>query len=387
MENNREVKKKFKQFMERGEPPLNYEKFLLKNDESKKRVIAILQGKIVPPFELEIQPSSSCNLACKHCFGRDYNLLPNKMGKNEFNKLAERINEFEENGFKIEIVKFCGTTGEPLVNPHTPYALNLFKSIGKEVVVFTNGLNLDKRIENSNIRYYEPIARIRRINLSLDAGSEETFYNLKGRHGFERIIKSLEEIAKIRDNEKTKVDIRVSYVIGEVNCKDVVEATKRVKNAGANEIIFRVDFTNEERINENSNVIIENIKRAKEYQDNFFKVPSVYSNEEISGKDCGFNSNGIKCFNQKFWACVGPDCNLYACGHRTYAGVKSFGNLLENSFRDLWLNNDRKYMLETLPDEACKNCSPSSKRRNDFMTFLSSIDTEKSEELIMENED
>ena len=376
----------FQNFLNRGEAPLNYEKFLLKSEDDRNRVIAILQGKIVPPFELEIQPSSICNLRCKHCFGRNYNLLPNKIGKEEFKILAEKIEEFKENDFEIEIVKFCGTTGEPLVNSSTPYALNLFKAMGKKVVIFTNGLNLDKIVENSNIKYYESVARTDRINLSLDAGSEKTFHDLKGKYGFERIMKSLEEIAKIRDKENTGIDIRVSYVIGGINYGDVVEATKRVKEAGANEIIFRVDFTDEEKIKKASNSIIDSIKYAKEYQDNEFKVPSVYSDAEISGKDCGFNSNGIKCFNQKFWACIGPDCGLYACGHRTHAGIKSIGNLLENSFRDLWLNNQREYLLESLPDSACKNCSPSSKRRNDFMTFLSGLHVEKSKQLIKETE-
>ncbi len=381
-----EEKEKFKSFLEKGEPPLNYERFLLQSDSDKDRVVAILEGKIVPPFEVEIQPSSLCNLRCKHCFGKDYPRIFNKMGKNEFDILGDRIDEFKENGFEIEIVKFCGTTGEPLVNPYTPYAIDMFRERGKKVVIFTNGLNLDKRVNCDGRRYYEYIPWIKRINLSLDAGSEEVFYNLKGRNGFDNIINSLEKISSIRDKEKTGLDIRVSYVIGEINRRDVVNAARKVKNAGANEIIFRVDFTDEKTIKNNSEEIIENINYAKEYQDINFKVPSVYSNKEISGEDCGFNSKGIKCFNQNFWACVGPDCELYACGHRTYSGIKSIGSLLENSFRELWLGDERKKLLDVLPDNACKNCSPSSKRRNDFMTFLSGVDKNYLKNIIYDGE-
>lgn len=381
-----EEREKFRSFLAKGEAPLNYERFLLQSDSDKNRVVAILEGKIVPPFEVEIQPSSACNLRCKHCFGKDYPRLFNKMGKKEFDILGDKIDEFKENDFEIEIVKFCGTTGEPLVNPYTPYAIEMFKERGKKVVIFTNGLNLNKKVNGNGTRYYEYIPEIKRINLSLDAGSEEVFYNLKGKKGFNNIINSLEKIAILKENKKTDLDMRVSYVIGEVNLKDIVNATRKVKDAGANEIVFRVDFTNEEKIKEDSEKIIEIIKYAKEYQDNFFKVSSVYTKEEISGENCGFNSNGIKCFNQNFWACVGPDCELYACGHRTYSGINSMGSLLENSFRDLWLGNERKKLLNSLPDNACKNCSPSSKRRNDFMTFLSGIDKNNLKNIIYDGE-
>jgi len=344
--------------------------------------LAILQGKIVPPYEVEIQPSSLCNLACKHCFGRDYQRLPNKISRKEFDILADRIDEFQDNGFKIETIKFCGTTGEPLVNPLTLYAIQLFKKRGKKVIVFTNGLNLDKPFGNSGLKYYDIIAKSDRMILSLDAGSEEVFFNLKGKYGFERIIKSLEEIAKIRKKEKTGIDIRVGYVVGKPNYKDIVNATKRVKDAGANEIVFRVDFTNVDEVQKISKEIIKEIKSAKKYEDNSFKVISIYSDEEISGVKCGFNSNGQKCFNHNFWTCIGPNCELYACGHRTYGGVESYGSLLKNSFRKLWTSKERQEAVKCLPDNHCKNCSPSSKYRNDFMNFLSGLSKEDNKELI-----
>jgi sulfatase maturation enzyme AslB (radical SAM superfamily) len=165
-----EEREKFRSFLKKGEAPLNYEKFLLQSDSDKNRVVAILDGKIVPPFEVEIQPSSTCNLKCKHCFGKNYPRLSNKMGKKEFDLLANRIDKFKENGFEIEIVKFCGTTGEPLVNTYTPYALDMFHKREKKVVLFTNGLNLNKKVNSNGRKYYEYLPEIKRINLSFDAG-------------------------------------------------------------------------------------------------------------------------------------------------------------------------------------------------------------------------
>jgi len=104
---------KFVDFLTRGSPPEDYEAQLLR--EHSSRVKAIFEGKIVPPYELEIQPTAKCNLKCRHCFGRDYCKLGDKIGLEEMKVIAERVDEFRENGFSIDVVKFCGATGEPFV--------------------------------------------------------------------------------------------------------------------------------------------------------------------------------------------------------------------------------------------------------------------------------
>ena len=107
----------FQQFINDGEPPCDYSKTLLQ--EHPERVKYILEGGYPPPYELEIQPFSDCNLKCNHCFGKNYEKIPHKMTKEALEVLAKKAANFEQDGFKIDIVKFCGTTGEPLFNPAT----------------------------------------------------------------------------------------------------------------------------------------------------------------------------------------------------------------------------------------------------------------------------
>ncbi len=336
--------KRFQKFLNRGTPP--YEKILLKYHE--KRILAILKGEIIPPQELEIQPSSKCNLKCTHCFGKTLTNknLENKIGEKEMEILAERINNYKEGDFEIESVKFCGTTGEPLINPAMIHGINLFKDLGKNIVVFTNGLYLDKFYQGK--KYSD----INRLNVSLDAGSERTFMNLKGRVGFSRTVKSLGELIEKRNG---KLKVNVSYVISEKNTKEIVKTTKLMDDLGVDEIRFRVDITNPEKIHALSGLIISELNKAKDYSKKHIKVASVYSPNEIK-EDSIFHSHGKRCFTQHLWACVGPDCNLYACGHRTYHGIESYGSLLDNSFKELWTSEKRLANLKNLP-----------------MTFLDSI--------------
>ena len=359
----------FDKFLNRGKPPCDYERQLI--EKHPERIRAIFEGKIIPPYEVEIQPTSICNLDCKHCFGKALTCkkLSNKIGKLEMEIIAQKIDEFQEDEFKTEVVKFCGTTGEPLVNPVTLYGIRLFKNLGKKVILFTNGLFLDKGLNGKN--YSDYIINADEIVLSLDSGSEKTFQLIKGKSGFNRITNSLEDIIRKRTSRNPRLRVVVSYVIGKDNYHEIIKSARFMKETGIDEMRFRVDFTNPDMIKEIAGEVIPRITKAQEYEDDNFVVIPIYSDKEIGEKDFAFNSYGRKCFNQHFWACIGPDAELYACGHRTYHEVKSYGNLLNHSFKELWTSQERLKNLKSLPDEYCKFCSPSSSRRNTFMTFLS----------------
>jgi MoaA/NifB/PqqE/SkfB family radical SAM enzyme len=365
---------RFNEFLNRGEPPNDYERQLIKNH--KERIISILKGDIIPPYEVEIQPSSNCNLKCEHCFGKALTCkkLENKIGEKEMDIIADRICDFRINGFQIETVKFCGTTGEPLMNPSVLYGIDLFKKIGKNVIVFTNGLFLDKKYENGTKKeYLDYILNADKLLVSLDCSSEETFKDLKGRGGFNRIQKSLEKLVNKREQQNSKLSINIGYVIGEKNYHEIVPTTKLMRDIGVDFIGFRVDFTKAEEIHKISLKIEEELRKARTYKTNKFKINSVYSDMEIEKDNAGFNSYGRKCFNQHFWACVGSNLEAYSCGHRTYHGVESYGSLLKKTFEEIWNDKKRRENLKNLPDDYCKYCSPSSVRRNDFMTFLDKV--------------
>ena len=359
----KEAEKKFQEFLNRGNPPCNYERQVL--DQHSDRITHILEGGNPPPYELEIQPSSSCNLACKFCFGKDYPRLPNSIGEEEMKEIAKKIDDFRDGKFVVETIKFCGTTGEPLVNPQTPKAIRLFKSMGKNVIVFTNGLFLDKQLGNE--QYLDYVLDADSLNLSLDSGSESSFYFLKGRQGFGKITNTLEKMVAKRNSQKKNLWITIRYVVGRDNATEIIQATRLAREIGVNEIRFRADFTNGISHGEISEVVEEQLAKAKQYQQSEFAVNVAYSEGDI-GSDKK-RTKGL-CFNSHFWACIGPDAELYSCGHRTYGGVRSFGSVLEHPLQELWNNPERRMCLSNLPDKFCDYCSPSSMARNELGRFL-----------------
>jgi len=357
----------FNRFLTRADPPHDHENQLV--NKHLERILAIFQNKVVPPYEVEIQPTSKCNLACKHCFAKalTHGRLEDKIHTlDDMRTIASRILDFRENGFRVETLKFCGTTGEPLVSPLTIPSISMFKELDSEVnvVLFTNGLYLDK--EHLNKPYWHYVLQADKIIISLDSASRQTFFNIKGIDGFQRIINNIRNITENKDS----LDLSISYVISELNFLEIENAANLAKCLGADEIRYRIDFTNRERLSHLAETIEQGLDRAMAYSDNDFRVISIYSPKEIEGDDSAFTCKG-NCFNQYFWACVGPNAELYSCGHHTYKEVESYGSLLEdNSFRDLWTSQKRLAFSEGLPDDYCKFCSPSSAARNRFCNFL-----------------
>jgi len=375
---NLESENKFLTLLTKSAPPFDYEKQIF-NDHFEN-VMSTLNGDNPPPYEIEIQPTSNCNLRCKHCFGTflTSNRIEDKIGMEEMKILSKRISEFDKDKLKIETVKFCGTTGEPLANPSTVYGIKLFKDKNKKVILYTNGLWLDKKTKE-NKEYLEYVLDADKINISLDCGTSKTFKLLKGVDGFDRIINSLNRMSILRSERHSNLRIDISFVIGEENYLEIYTATKVAKENGADNVVFRFDFTSPEKMKPIIKEIEMQKTQALSLQTQNFKVFFAYTKDDLeSNTDSNaFSSRGKKCFNHNFWGCIGSNCELYVCGHRTYKEVKSFGSLIDNSLKELWLSKSRLEKVEDLPDNKCQFCSPSCHRRDCMMSFLSDIGKDK----------
>jgi wyosine [tRNA(Phe)-imidazoG37] synthetase (radical SAM superfamily) len=183
--------------------------------------------------------------------------------------LAKKINDYKTDEFKIKTVKYCGTTGEPLLNPASVLGISLFKNLDKKFELYTNGLYLDKTIKGK--KYLEYILDADKIILSLDAGSEETFEKIKQKTGYSRIISNLDELVQKRNSTNSKLNIAVGYVIGKENYQEILSASRLMKKIGIDELKFRVDFTQPGKIRKLSKEIIKNLEKAKEYSNSNLK--------------------------------------------------------------------------------------------------------------------
>ena len=368
---SKEIKGKFEEFLKKGEAPYNYERILL--EKHWARISCILEGGNPPPYELEIQTSPYCNVSCSHCIGRECGRLKGSIGKFEIDRLEEMIDDFEDGSlFRIETIKFCGLTGEPLTNPYTAYALEKFSRKNKEVKLFTNGMGLEN-IDYSGRSNLESILCIDHLNLSLDAGCDETLKAIKGpRADYNTIFRGVRGLAERRKGRKP--EIAISFVIGKNNYGDIERATYDAKKVGADIVRFKINIM--DRLDDGLSLkIIEHLGRAKELEDSKFKVISIHSEEEIKGEkpEIFGEKDSVSCYTSALWGCVGSDFQFYPCGHSCHPGAKPYGNLYVNTLNEIWNSDCRKDLRKCLPGEGCFVCSPFSLRANEFLTYLSKL--------------
>ncbi len=359
------------ELLAREAKPFDYERQLF--NDHYPRVLAALRGENPPPYELEIQPTSRCNMKCSHCFGTHLTCrrLEDKIGEKEMQVLAERVAEFQQGDFGVETVKFCGTTGEPLVNPNTAAAIPLFRALGKKVILYTNGLFLDKKTADGKY-YLEYAVLADKTNISLDAAERRTFKTVKGIDGFDRVIRNIQALTKLRKEREAKTRVDVSYVINNYNCFEIEKAADLIGQTGADNLIFRIDFTDSGELRKIKDYLGKALEGAKAKSTQDFRI--LCSNSDLAEEN---NECKGRCYNHHFWACVGPDHEGYFCGHRTYFGVKSYGDVLSHPFKELWNSEERRAAIANLPDEFCRFCSPSSLRRNIFMDIVGGMPLEK----------
>ena len=360
--------------MNKGEAPCDYERQLLHNH--LPRLKSILNGDNPPPYELEIQPSATCNAQCQHCWAKTAKKLEDRLTTKEaIERVIDQSIEFTDAGFRIEVIKFCGSTGDPLNNPLTLYAINLISG-KRKTRLFTNGIEIAKNINNTE--YLSTISKINRLNLSLDAGTSETLHQIKpGSQSIEleNILKSVSKIRSISSG----MDIEVSYVITNQNYHEIAEAARKIRDyESGNRLKLRIDMVDRSVSELHYDEILNQIERAKDYSSPDFEIVPVHSKKQIKdSEEDHFGSQGLEigCFTCKFWGCVGSSGEVYPCGHIVSADTPSYGNLFERDFKEIWNSPERMRVISELPSEKCRICSPSSLRNNTFVNWLKQYST------------
>lgn len=235
--------------------------------------------------------------------------------------------------------------------------------------------------------YLNELAKANSMNLSLDAGTTETLYKIKpgakkSEVSIEDILKSISIMKKHNSDFKTTV----GYVVTNKNYFDIVEATKKVKLFGGDIIRFRVDMSGFDIPDLEKEQTLKNLQNAKNFEESNFKVNFIHSEEEFLGKKNCFGTLGNcnKCYACEIWTCIGPDGEMYPCGHIVDKTAPSYGSLIEKNFKDIWEGEKRKKINETLPNEKCSICAPSAERANKVIEFLTNLEKKYSKRLIKE---
>ena len=351
-------------FMNRGEAPFKYEESLLLNNFQS--VAEIVKGEYAPPPEIEILPTTKCNLRCSFCLGQDKMLGSHySLTKDELIALIESINRYNQEGdSRVKRIRFAGVTGEPLLNKYTVDAMGKAIEDGYEIGLVTNGTLLDERVR-------EVIVGGKYIHISLDAARASTFQKIKRVKPdlFDAAIHNTRELIKLKRERNSSLEIGMGFILSEDNWRELSLFIDMARDMGADYVRVRAP---------------EGLAAGSIQQESWTEIYRIL--EEQSKKDIGNPSFRIiltdetkrgterpdfdSCPAHALLAMINANKGVYPCAHTVHRENLSFGEGV--SFKDIWEGNRRRSVIEKelVPSRDCPPCPPRAARVNRFLVYL-----------------
>jgi len=333
-EQHTQLKTRMRAFLDREDSVYEYEKDILLN--YWKFLRGIIQGKIMPPFSAEIEPTDRCNLRCKRCFFRDVLGGGNSLDRETLLRAVDQLYEYG-------IVKlwFSGF-GEPLVNPHTVEAMQRAIGYGMKVGLYTNGVLFDERVQRVALGASF-------IKVAIDAINEETFAALKEREGqllTEMIIPNLKAFVALRRSTGSSVMINASFMIQPENYREMEEFVVAMKEIGVDSVQFKFPIGDGQELDKAQlGEAFESYERIKAtYESEDFKIAIVETEEQLEGQT---HVRGIA-FQEYATVWVRPDGLLYPQAYSSFDRSKAFGDIRTESLKGIWEGEARRRILANI---------------------------------------
>jgi MoaA/NifB/PqqE/SkfB family radical SAM enzyme len=281
------------------------------------KVEHLIDGEGVMPVTCEIDPTNRCQLNCTFCM---YRTLRDKTQSSENQEKFDldiglyRYLLLDLKKIGVQSITFTGG-GEPTLHKDFDKMVEFAEMLGFEYGLVTNGLLVDKIERPDKFKF---------IRVSLDAGTSETYYNLKKALAFDKVV----------NNIKYAIDkgalVGTSFVVNEINRNDIQAAQELANELGVAYIQFKPAWEN-----------------GKPYED-----------YEISGNKVVIDTkryiavDRTPCHIAGLIGVVGADARVYYCCQ--YRGDQRYclGDLRHATFPEIW---SRRPAL--VPDiERCPNC-------------------------------
>jgi len=321
------------------------------------------------PERLTLEMTSYCNLKCWMCpkTAGYVNTLPNHLIEEP---VIKKVKELLPN---IEILQLSGLWGEVFLHPETYFSiLKSAKENGCEVRTISNGTLLTPEISKNLVGL-----GLDDLTISIDAASPRTYKDIRVGGDFKKLIKQLKKLKKIKKKEHSDTPIiHFAFVGMERNIKELPDLVKISAELGIQSIILQgmgeyQDTKGESLALHHKELGQKMYQKAREEGGKYGVDVSLFPPDQFEKESIDVSPVRGK-VELDFY--IPPnyrkDCDvpwkesvitttgdvLICC-----SAMKPVGNILNNSFEEIWLSDNymafRKKLLSDAPPDMCKACS------------------------------
>lgn len=312
------------------------------------------------PVSVELSLTNRCNQNCRWCSDKKLRgRAPDRMDMSVLRKLFTDLAAGGTRGITIE------GGGEPTLADFFEDAVLAARGEGLAVGLISNGLAMFSAGRNPAV--YKNFEWIR---LSLDAADPDQYLSLKGVDGFEQSLANLGRLAELAPDSV----LGVGYVLTRHNDApdQLRKLAVKLARLGADYLHIRPVVDHPELASS------QNLDFLKKYESAKFSINiAALTDNAPSG------NNGLPCLAHSLSTVIGADGNVWLCGRlNTEESARSIGNVLDSSFRKIWLGPERAAQsAQVRGGEFCQSHCPQC-RMSKYNQVLADIDGLKTKNFI-----
>ena len=307
------------------------------------RVYEWLRGECIYPIYMEISPTGDCNHRCTFCA---LDFMEYQKRHLDTALLMERLSEMGRLGLKSIMY---GGEGEPLMHSQIAEIINHTKKSGIDSALTTNAVLLTESMSEKILGATEW------MKVSIGAATKETYAKIHRtrQDDFDGVIKNLAAAAKIKQKNYYKCTLGMQILLIPDNKDEIVPLAKIARDIGMDYLVVKP-------YSQHPLSKTDRYKGVKysEYM-HFSDALSSLNTKDFSVivrmntmKKCDKNGRDYsKCFALPFWSYIDSGGNVWGCS--AYLGDERFlyGNINENSFKEIWEGEKRMKSLKWVEDE------------------------------------
>ena len=281
------------------------------------------------PHELFLDPCTMCNLRCPFCVTGNHSskLTRQILELDDFERIFERLPLKH-----LEVISLFNW-GEPLLNPHIATFIRRFHAAGKVV-----GLHTNFSAKLYSDAFLEELVKsgLEGLQVSADGATQESYAKYRVGGDLERVLQNMRRLAQAKERlGQTNPIVHYKLMLHRYNEHEVDAARLLAADVGAE---FRV---------------VEHFwfppSAAEEWQPESMKLKHGQTIPVRAEQGPG---NPIHTACHQMWdtLVVSADGNVYPCCVVSDP-EHAVGNILTESFADIWNNDKMRYLRRYVVDE------------------------------------
>ena len=319
----------------------NFLKYLISKNNKKLNLNFL-------PVTMDVEPTTGCNFRCTMCQVSSPNFVSKNLNFEMFKKIIEDNNQLLK-------IKLQGM-GEPLVNTKFFDMVDFASKRGIVSEITTNGSLLN---EENIIKLFN--SNLSRITISIDGATSEIFEKIRVKSNFDEVVRNCKNLVKYFKKKIIKPEISAWCVIQNDNVSQFNKIYELCKEIGFDKLTYQFYLSGWGKdewnnINKNKRIDIKSIK------DQIKEVQIKGSKEDMEVNI--FEENLLSFSRQCVWpwesSYISKTGDVVPCCIIGDEKVVSFGNIKDNSFKEIWNSENYKNFRKNIKTNKipgyCKNC-------------------------------